>query len=572
MSITFKRHYPLLLLFLAVVASSVLALGSTRIIAYVVEGQELPDGAITNYDNSTDLFDDTVVHEVVVLISEEDQERMLETYQETGEKDYFSADIIIDGVRVNNVGVRLKGNASLRTAGGGMGMGGGRPDGGGGDRPAPPEGGEPPEGFQRPEGLELPEGFQLSEGFEPPEGFQLPEGFESPEGFEGPGGMGAPNFGGGEGESDLPYLVKFDEFVPGQRYQGYAEIALRTSGMGADASLLQEPVTNYALNSVGVPISQSVYASVQLTGSEPKLYTVAEHVDQVYIDRLFPDSDGVLYKVTQVGNDFSYLGEDPSLYDGIFDQKTAEGDADLAPLIDFMRFVTEASDEEFAEQLPQRFDVVAFADYLAVHNLLANNDSLAGMGNNYYLYYDFDTEMFTILSWDSNESLGKLSMGGGADMDIYWGSIGDMFGGLLDAAQQQEEAADETANAESPDTETLAEEGDAAEAESQPAARNAGSGNFRGPGGRGNHLLKERFFDTPEFLALYEERYQLLYEQIYANDLLTPRIEGFAALVTAYNAEHAIVDQDAFDAAVSSVLDFVTQRYQYLNSTELLGG
>jgi len=548
MRITFKRHYPLLLLFLAVVASAVLTLGSTRVIAYVVEGQELPDEAIINYDNSIDLFDDTVVHEVVVLISEEDQERMLQTYQETGEKDYFSADIIIDGVRVNNVGIRLKGNASLRTAGGGMGMGGGRPGGGGGDRQAPPEGGEPPEGFQGPE------------GGEPPEGFQRPEG------------MGAPNFGGGGGESNLPYLVKFDEFVPGQRYQGYAEIALRTSGIGADTSLLQEPVTNYALNSVGVPISQSVYASVQLTGSEPKLYTVAEHIDQVYVDRLFPDSDGVLYKVTRVGNDFSYLGEDPSLYDGIFDQKTAEGDADLAPLIDFMRFVTEASDEEFAEQLPQHFDVVAFADYLAVHNLLGNNDSLAGMGNNYYLYYDFDTEMFTTLSWDTNESLGKLSMGGGADMDIYWGSIGDMFGGLLEAAQQQEEAVDETASAESPDAEALPEENDAAEAEGPPAARNAGPGNSRGPGGRGNHLLKERFFDTPEFLALYEERYQLLYEQIYVDDLLTPKIEEFAALVTAHNAEHAIVDQDAFDAAVSSVLDYVSQRYQYLNSTELLGG
>jgi spore coat protein CotH len=277
----------------------------------------------------------------------------------------------------------------------------------------------------------------------------------------------------------------------------------------------------------------------------------------------------VLYKVTQVGNSFTYLGEDPTLYDGIFEQKTAVGDADLAPLVDFMRFVTEASDEEFAEQLSEHFDVVAFADYLAVHNLLGNNDSLAGMGNNYYLYYDFDTEMFTILSWDTNESLGKLGMGGGSGLDVYWEGIGSRFGGLFDADQQQEEAAqeaaaDESADDASPDEEVLPEEG-------QPAAR-GGAGNFQGPGGgRGNHLLKERFFATPEFLALYEERYQLLYEQIYGNDLLTPKIEEFAALVTAYNAEHGLVDQDAFDAAVSSVLDFVTQRHEYLSSTELLG-
>jgi spore coat protein CotH len=51
--------------------------------------------------------------------------------------------------------------------------------------------------------------------------------------------------------------------------------------------------------------------------------------------------------------------------------------------------------KEFAEQLPQRLDIVAFADDLAVHNLLANNDSLAGMGNNYYLYYDYHTSKST---------------------------------------------------------------------------------------------------------------------------------------------------------------------------------
>jgi spore coat protein CotH len=520
-SITLKRHYPLLLLTLAVMASLVVTLGSTRIIAYVVEGQPAPDETVTNTDNSIALFDDTVVHEVVVLLSEEDQAKMLETYQQTGEKDYFSADIIIDGVRINNVGIRLKGNASLRTAGGGMGMGGRMPA-EGGERQAPPD------------------------GFQPPEGFELPEGLQRPQ------GMGAPGMAGGDGESSLPYLVKFDEFVPGQRYQGYAAIALRTSGASADASLLQEPVTNYALNSVGVPISRSVFASVQLTGGEARLYTIAEHIDEVYLDRLFPGSEGVLYKVTQVGNDFSYLGEDPSLYAGIFDQKTATSDADLAPLIDFIRFVSQASDEEFAEELPRRFDVVAFADYLAAHNLLANNDSLAGMGNNYYLVYDSGTGMFTILSWDTNESLGKLSMGDGSQLDIYWEGIGSMFGGFFDADRQQAQRDDATA------------------AEGEPATGDDATGNGRGPGDRGNHLLKERFLANAEFRALYQERYRLLYEQIYGNDLLTPKIEEFAALVTAYNAGHNLVDQAAYNAAVESVLQFVAERHAYLSTTELL--
>jgi len=552
MSITFKRHYKLLLLLIAVVAFCLTVFRDTRIIAYTVKGNDVAAVAITNYDNDIALFDDTVVHEVIVLISAADQDKMVDTFRETEEKDYFLTDVIIDGVRINSVGLRLKGNASLSMAMGvGLDMGGGMPGFGGGGFPALPPGFAPAAGFPFPEGFQMPEGFQLPEGFSLPEEFQMPEGFELPEGFPMPG------FGG---ENSIPYLIKFDEFVPGQRYQGYAEIALRTAGVFPDAALLQEPVSNYVMNRVGIPISQSVYASVQLTGNEPRLYTIAEQIDPIYIARLFPESDGVLYKVNQIGNPFRYLGADPTLYFEIFEQKTATGTADLAPLIDFIRFVTESTDEEFAAQLPGQLDVAAFADYLALHNLLANNDSLPGMGNNYYLYYDFNSEMFTILSWDSNEGLGKIAMalGDGPETDIYWENVafGAMFGGL-----GQEQAGDAPESAIPP-------AGDTGIAGDEEATAVPPSGGF---GGMGRHLLKERFFDNPDFLSLYEERYQLLYEQIYVNDLLTPKIEEFAALVTAYNAERDVVDQAEFDTAVAGALDFVSQRHDYLRTTELLG-
>jgi len=540
MSLNLKRHYRLLILFVLVVVLCIVALRYTRIIAYTVPGEKEAVERIKNYENEVDLLDPTVVHEVVILMSEEDQQKMLATYQQTGEKDYFEVDVIIDGVRINSVGIRLKGNSSLRSAAGG----------GFGDRGfdrgniIPPEGQQMPgrdrQRVQPPGGITLPTPGAGGD-IVPPEGIQPPGGLAWPN-TEGqgnlvppqgalpqPSGQAAPGAAWPEtasrGGGNLPYLIKFDRFVSGQRYQGLAEIALRTSGASGDISLLQEPVSNAILNEVGIPIARSVYGSVQMTGGEAKLYTIAEHMDQTYLNRILPDSDGVLYKVTQVGNDFSYLGEDPTLYANIFDQETAKKKADLAPLIDFIRFVNQSTDEEFAGQLAERLDIVAFADYLAVHNLLGNNDSLAGMGNNYYLYYDFDTEKFTILSWDMNESLGKLSMGSGSQIDIYWEGVGVMFGrGFGDA-----------------------------------------------PGGRGKHLLLQRFLANAEFRALYKERYRLLYEQIYENDLLTPKIEAFAALVTDYSAEHSIVDQTAFDAAVSKNLSFVAQRHEYLTSTEMAG-
>jgi spore coat protein CotH len=524
MSITFKRHYRLLLALVLVVAGLIILLPNTRIVAYSVAGSEEPAEYIINYDNDIDLFDDTVVHEIVVLISEENQKQMVTTYQETGEKDYFSADVIIDGVRINNVGIRLKGNASLRSLRGGMRGGqeggmGGRPEGGMRGRP---EGDIP----DRPEG-----GGRFGEDRRPAGDGDVPM----------QGGDGMMPMSDSSNTGRVSYLVKFDEYVEGQRYQGYAKIALRSYGTSYDAAQLHEPVSNYVFNSVGVPISETAYISLQFNNDEPQLYAVVEEVDQVYIDRIFPDSEGVLYKVQQVGNSFTYLGEDPSSYDRAFSQETAKNDADLAPLIDFIRFVNEATDEEFARDLPKWLDVDAFASYLAINNLLMNYDSLAGMGNNYYLYYDEDR--FTILAWDTNESLGKMSMGGSTNLDLYWQAVGSRFGGLFDDNTQQ---LDQTTN-------------------NPPRGRQGG-----GPGGRGgNHLLMTRFFATPEYLELYEEKLKTFYEQIF-DGLLTSKIEEYAALVTAYNAEHNIVDQAEYDTAVASVMEFVTRRYDFLSTTELL--
>ncbi|MBN2001894.1 MAG: CotH kinase family protein [Anaerolineae bacterium] len=535
MSITLKRNYPILLALALVIVLTPVIFHDTRIIAYTVPGSQKASAATINYDNATSIFDDAQVHEVTILISEEDKEKMVTTLQETGEKDYFPADVIIDGVRITQVGIRLKGNASLRSVGGGFGDD--HPNGNWGDWP---NGGErqPPTGDG-----EMPR-MPFGDGEMP----RMPFGDGEMPAF--PGG-GAPFGGDGNGQdSRVSYLIKFDEYVEGQAYQGRTKLALRSYGISYDAAQLQEPVTNAAFNSVGVTSVKTAYISLQFNSEEPSLYAVTEEPDQTYIDRIFPGSEGVLYKVQQVGNSFRYLGEDPTLYSGTFSQETAKNDADFAPLIAFMRFVTESTDEEFARDLSKWFDVDAFAAYLAANNLVANSDSLAGMGNNYYLYYNFNTERFTILMWDANESLGKLGMGGSATLDLYWKTTGEKFGKLLDEEDSEKETVEDQ----------------------QPEAR------WRGMGGRGggpmgmggNNLLMSRFFEVPGFVKLYEEKLQTFYQKFFVEDALTTQIETYAALVTAYNQEHTLVDQTAYDAAVQKTLDFVTQRHEFLKATDLL--
>lgn len=527
MSITLRRHYKLLILAVAVIAALVLGLWDRRIVAYTTGGRAI-DVAQPGVDHGSDvdLFDQTVVHTVEILISAADYEQMIATYQETGAKDYFHADIVIDGVRINNAGIRLKGFSSLRTA---LGGGGGEQGWPGGGQPGFDPGNAPnfdPDNMPNPGDMPGFDPQQMPDPGQdrpwPPEGGQMP----------GPwGGQGgeAPNPAGGEGDGKIPFLVKFDEFVGGQTYQGYSRLAIRTYGAQPDASMLQEPVTNAVFRLAGLPAPQTAYAGLTLKcpavfgrdGESEQLYVISEVIDAAYLAKHFDNTGGVLYKA-EVGSSLAYAGEDPTAYVNSFSQETRVNDADMAPLIAFTRFLAESDDATFERDLPTWLDVDAFAAYLAVNNLLVNVDSIAGMSNNYYLYYDDQAERFTLLMWDGNESLGKL--GGGsraAGYDLYFKSATAMGGGR------------------------------------------------GGPMGKSN-ILVTRFLASPTFTALYEAKLEQVYQQTFAGGAIAHMAEQYAALVRQANETRGLVDPDAYEEDVAAVLDFIAERGEYLAATPLL--
>lgn len=360
MRLRFRRHYRLLIALGLLLGGLVAGLGNQRIIAYTVPGVLDSDALDTggNHTNDVALFDETLVHSVQILIDEEDYQKMLTTYQETGAKDYFHADVIIDGVRVNNVGLRLKGNASLQTAvgrggrqmpGGGGGGNGGQMPGGAGQAPA--AGAQPP---------------QMNPQNRPAQGerpaFQAGQQPAAPPAGTGQMAAQPADTAAVSNTTKIPLLIKFDEFVSDQTYQGYRFLAIRTYGISSDAAMLQEPVTNAMARLAGLPATQTAYAGVQLNGGEEQLFVLSEVIDETYLARYFSNSDGVLYKA-ELGATLSYQGEDPSAYASSFTQQTRVNDADLAPLIKFMHFLDESDDATFESELPDYLDEVYQATF-----------------------------------------------------------------------------------------------------------------------------------------------------------------------------------------------------------------
>lgn len=525
-----RRHYPLLILLVVIVACATLRLGNQRIQAYTTHQNTVATTGNVDHENQIAVFDDTIVHSIQILMDEEDYQTMLTTYQQTGEKDYFHADVIIDGIRVSDVGIRLKGNASLRTALGGMGRmaGGFNPQENLGgeaapqfnpdemqnfrDRQAPPDGSQQPNSqggqFIPPEDGQFP---TLSEGAELPAG-----GFQAM--GRGPGGMGQ--------NTQIPLLIRFDKFVDGQTYQGYSKLAIRSAGISYKASMLQEPITNYVFQLAGLPATDTAFAGVQLNDGSEELFTISEVIEEEYLDEYFANPNGILYKA-EVQAQLAYQGEDPSAYARSFSQETRVNDADLAPLIRFLQFLSTSDDETFERELSAWLDVESFASYLAVNNLLVNIDSMAGMGNNYYLYYDDNAERFTILYWDGNESLGGLAMGNQvATYDIYY--------------------------------------------------QNTGSGRMPMGTGMGmdnsSTLLVKRFLASASFMELYEQKLVSIYHQAFVNGAIEQKIEQYAGLIRTANSQGSLVAEEDYEQSLASVLSFINARQAYLASTPLLAG
>jgi spore coat protein CotH len=104
----------------AVVATvTVLALGGGTAAALSTSGS---GGAATSgvstaavdVPEGTGTWDSSVLHDIAVEVDDAAVAAMIDTYQETGDKDWIEATVSIDGSTFEQVGLRLKGNSSLR--------------------------------------------------------------------------------------------------------------------------------------------------------------------------------------------------------------------------------------------------------------------------------------------------------------------------------------------------------------------------------------------------------------------------------------------------------------------------
>ncbi|MER6721188.1 CotH kinase family protein [Streptomyces halstedii] len=562
-------------------AVMVYAFGDARVSPYVTSASRVEADTITeNVAGTVGLYDTSVRHSIQLEYDQTDFDKMMKEFKDDGTKESIQADLTVDGVFLQDVGIRLKGNSTLMSlrGTGGMPGGGGRGPGEAGetgqDGPRMPQGaGGPPDGGQGADaggtgGGAAPDGPGPTGGVDGSGGTAGTGGTggTADTGGTGTGGAGAGQgpggaAGGGRGgmtqydlsadkPEELPWLIKIDEYVEGRAYQGEREISLRP---GSNAEVpFNEALALSLMKESGEPAERYGFSTLKVNDRPAAARLMVENPDTEYAEAV--EGESVVYKA-RAGGSFAYQGDDPSDYKASFRQLNKVGSQDLEPVMKLIKWVEEASDEEFAEDLGEHLDVESFATYVAAQNLLMNFDDMAGPGKNYLLGYDLDTKKFSVLGWDYNLTFSgdatagpddEMSMGGGPG----GGRPGEMPEGMPEGFP-----------------EGVPEGMPEGFPEGMPGGADGGEGRGGGPGGMSGHALKDRFLELDAFDEVYKTAYRDLYEAFYASGKATEALKDISE-----QAVRAGIPSQDVSTAVDALRTTVTERTTALAKDEEVTG
>ncbi len=506
-------------------AATATALAVSLALAGCSAGTETASGT-----ESVAFFDDSQVHDIHVEFNDEDYQQMLATYTESGDKDWISATVTVDGTTLQNVGLRLKGNSSLMSLkGGGPGgaeAGGTTPDAAKGtetddagtDAGADDAGGDADAGAGD-TGTGTGTDTEGSTGTTDAETDGGADGGADGAGDEDPADSGDGD-GSAESPESLPWLIRTDKFVDGQEYQGRTDLVVR--GNNSESSL-NEAVALELIGAAGLATLEASETRFSVNDSAQELRLVIESPDDEAWNEDTFGTDGSTYKAESTG-DYTYRGENGDDYQDAFEQKAGD-EADLQPVAEFLDFVNNSSDEEFGAQLGEHLDVDAFARYLAVQELLGNMDDIDGPGNNSYLRYDADSGKMTVVTWDMNLAFGSMPGGGGG-----FGVPGE---GMPEGMEPPEGMPEGFERPEGLPEGIQLPEG------MQPPAN--GDTDANGPGGNGagggmpggaENPLTTRFHNDAGFQAQYESALEELQADLYDSGTAQEILDRWSALLT----------------------------------------
>ncbi len=209
------------------------------------------------------------------------------------------------------------------------------------------------------------------------------------------------------------FKISFNEYVAGRRYQEVKKINL--NGQHNDPTLIREKLFYDTWVNSGMVERRTSFVRMYINNVYYGLYTNLEELDKDWLQKVFGEKSGNLYKCTWPA-DLVYLGTDQQAYKNInsgsatggraYDLQTNEDVDDYSDLVDLITALDQPVDAGFAEQISQKINVDGLLKAFALDVASGNWDDYMYNKNNYFLYHNIGTGKFEFITYDTDNTFG----------------------------------------------------------------------------------------------------------------------------------------------------------------------
>ena len=209
------------------------------------------------------------------------------------------------------------------------------------------------------------------------------------------------------------FKISFNEYVSGRKYQGVKKINL--NGEHNDPTMIREKLYYELWKKSGMVERRTSFTRVYINQNYYGLYTNLEEMDKDWLERVYSDKSGNLYKCTYPA-DLVYHGTNQQTYKNlinstasggrVYELQTNESQDDYSRLVELISAVYQPYDSIFAINVSGILQVDNFLKALALDVATGNWDDYSYNKNNFYLYDNPDNLKFDFVTYDPDNTFG----------------------------------------------------------------------------------------------------------------------------------------------------------------------
>lgn len=230
-----------------------------------------------------------------------------------------------------------------------------------------------------------------------------------------------------------------------QNLGGYRTFNLLNSH--GDPTMLRA-VLSHHISREYIPAPKANFVRVVINGEDWGVYPSVQQFNKDFINDWFGTTKGARWKVPgspQGRAGLEYLGDDPAPYKRLYEVKTKEDPEVWADLIKLCKVLNQTPPDQLEKALEPLLNLDGVLKFLALENVLVNNDGYWVRASDYSLYQD-TTGRFHLFPHDANETFsvgGGPGGPGGPSGPGGFGGPGGGFGPEMILTQQMLEQADQ---------------------------------------------------------------------------------------------------------------------------------